>query len=179
MSARPRSGHRSALKPVLVVFGSIVLFIYGTVALLSQDPRWFLSRAEIPDPQRIVIRVDGEETELTAAESDYAPLVAATRRALSGFNNWAPGSMGLSESTLTEYQSQGTVIELYFDEAVDFHLPFPDGNPTALLMPIEGRHGGEGYVFRGRKGRWWAGQLIMSDPQPLNDALSALGYIQQ
>lgn len=177
MGARAKSRHGSALRPLIVVLGAIALFMYGTVALLSQDPRWFLSRAELPDPQRIVIRVDGEETVLTADAPDYDPLVAATREALSGFKNWAPGSMGLSEATLAEYQSQGTVIELYFAEPVDFHLPFPDGSPTALLIPIEGRHGGEGHVFRGKRGNWWAGQLTMSDPQPLIDALSTLGYV--
>ena len=62
--------------------------------------------------------------------------------------------------------------------AVDFHLPFYDGRPTALLIPIEGRLSGKGYVFRGRNGEWWAGQMCMSDSQPLFDALSTLGYIQ-
>ena len=179
MSARTGSSHRSALKPLFVVLGAIALFVYGTVALLSQDAKWFLSRADVPDPERIVIRVDGDETVLTPASADYGPLLAATKEALSGFKNWAPGSMGLSESTLTEYQSSGTILELYFDEPVDFHLPFPDGSPTALLLPLEGRHGGEGFVFRGKRGRWWAGHLIVSDPQPLMDVLSTLGYIQQ
>jgi hypothetical protein len=178
MSARARAGHRGCLKPMLVVFGAILVFAYVTVALLSHDPRWFLGRAELPDPVRIVVRVDGQETELTADVPDYALVLAATREALSGFSNWAPGSAGLSDETKEEYQRQGTIIELYFDEPVDFQLPFPDGNPTQLLMPIEGRLGGEGYVFRGRNGRWWAGQLTMSDPQPLYDVLAALGYTE-
>jgi hypothetical protein len=177
MRASSSSRHRSALRPVVVVLGAIILFIYGVVALLSQDPRWFRSRVEVPDPERIVIRVDGEATELTSTAPDYAPLLNATRRALSGFANWAPGTVGLSDATLTEYQSQGVILELYFDEPVDFQMPFPDGKPTALIMPIQGRLGGEGYVFRGRNGRWWAGQLTMSDPQPLYDILSALGYV--
>jgi hypothetical protein len=178
MGGRAQSRHRSALRPLAVILGAIGLFSYGTVALLSQDPLWFLSRAEIPDPQRIVIRVDGEETVLTPSAADYDLIVGAMREALSGFKNWAPGSTGLSEATLTEYQNHGIVLEFYFVEPVDFHLPFNDGNPTALLVPIQGRHGGEGYVFRGKHGSWWAGQLIMSNAQALNDALSALGYVQ-
>jgi len=55
---------------------------------------------------------------------------------------------------------------------VDFHLPFNDLQPTALLIPIEGQHAGHGYVFRGKNGIWLGGQMIMSDPQPLLDALS-------
>ncbi len=163
---------------MLVVFGAIVLFIYGVVALLSQDPRWFRSRVEMADPERIVIRVDGEETELTSTAPDYALILSAARQALSGFTNWAPGTVGLSEATLTEYQSHGVILELYFDEPVDFQMPFPDGKPTALIVPVQGRLGGEGYVFRGKNGRWWAGQLTMSDPQPFYDVLSALGYLE-
>jgi hypothetical protein len=163
---------------MLVVFGGILVSAYVTVALLSHDPRWFLGRAELPDPRRIVVRVDGQETELTADAPGYSLLLAATREALSGFSNWSPGSVGLSEATKEEYQRQGTIIELYFDEPVNFQLPFPDGNPTQLLMPIEGRLGGEGYVFRGKNGRWWAGQLTMSDPQPLYEALADLGYTE-
>lgn len=173
-----KSRHRGVLAPVLVIVGVVGFFACGTVTLLSQDPLWFLSRAVVPDPQRIVVRVDGEETVLTASAPGYDLIVEATRKAMSAFNNWAPGSMGLSKPTLEEYQHTGTILELYFAEPVDFHLPFNDGNPTALLFPIEGRHGGEGYVFRGKRDKWWAGQLTVSDPQPLLDALSTLGYIQ-
>jgi hypothetical protein len=84
----------------------------------------------------------------------------------------------LSEATLAEYQERGTILELYFDEPVDVHLPFDDGQPTALLIPIQGRHAGRGYVFRGKDGKWWVGQLVMSDSQPLLEALSTLGYVQ-
>lgn len=146
---------------------------------MSHDPLWFLSRAAVPDPQRIVIRVDGEETVLTASEPEYDVVLEATRRALSAFENWGLGSIGLSEPTLVEYRSHGTILELYFTEPVDFHLPFNDGRPTALLIPIEGRYGGEGYVFRGKYGKWWAGQLVVKDPQPLVDALAAQGYLQR
>jgi hypothetical protein len=160
----------------MFVVASVLLFGYGVIGLLSQDPLWFLSRAEIPDPKRILIRVDGEESTLTASSDGYGSIVAAARKALSAFSIWAPGSAGLSEATLEEFQTQGVVLELYFDEAVDFHLPFNDGQPTALFFPIMGRFEGKGYVFRGKSGKWWAGQLNMSDPQPLIDALSALGY---
>lgn len=174
-----KSGHQGVLKPLVVILGMIVLFAYGTVGLISQDPLWFLSTATVPDPRRIVIRVDGEETLLVASAPGYDSLVEATREALSAFTTWGLGSMGLSAPTLAELQNHGTILELYFAEPVDFHLPFNDGSPTALLIPIEGRYGGEGYVFRGRQGRWWAGQLTMKDPQPLVDALSALGFIQR
>jgi hypothetical protein len=144
---------------------------------MSIDPLWFVGGAWVPDPERIVIRVDGEETVLTAASPGYDLITDAAREAMSEFKNPAPLSAGLSEATLAEYQHRGTILELYFNEPVDFHTPFNDRKPTALLIPIEGRHAGQGYVFRGKNGAWWAGQMRMTDPQPLLDALSTLSYI--
>lgn len=106
-------------------------------------------------------------------------IVEDLKDAMSAFNNMSPLSAGLSEATLEEYQHRGTVLELYFNKPVDFHLPFNDLQPTALLIPIKGPLSGRGYVFRGKNGIWIGGQMIMSDPQLLFDTLSSLGYIQQ
>ena len=178
MAGRAKPRHRRLWLPLLVFAGTIGLLLYGVVALLSEDPLWFLGRAALSDPQRIVVRVDGEETLLTSFSPGYDVLFEATEKALSSFESLAPRSAGLSEETLAEYEQSGVILEMYFDAPVDFHLPFDDGRPTALLIPIQGRHAGQGYVFRGKGGRWWAGQLVMSNPQPLLDALAMLGYVQ-
>lgn len=171
--------HLNLLSPILAICGAIGFFAYGVIAMMSEDPLWFLGGVTMTDPERIVIRVDGQETVLTAGSPGYDLLVDASKEALSKFNNLAPRSMGLREVTLTEYQLRGIILELYFSEPVDFHLPFNDLQPTALLIPIEGRHAGHGFVFRGKNNKWLTGQMCMSDPQPLFDALSTLGYIQQ
>lgn len=169
---------KSLWEPVLIFVFIIAALVYGTVAAVSGDPLWFLGGATFPDPERIVIRVEGVETVLTRNSPGYEIMAKATRKALSSFKNSAPVALGLSDETLQEYQHRFTVLELYYSEPVDFHLPFNDGDPTALLIPIEGRHAGQGYVFRGGDGAWWARPLNMSDPQPIFDALAALGYIE-
>jgi hypothetical protein len=174
MASKP--GYQSILRPILAVFGSIFLFAYLTIALISQDPLWFLGRAVVPDPLQILIRVDGQEIVLTSSSVEYAELVSGVRASLSSFENWAPGSVGLSPPTLAEFQERGVILELYFAEPVNFRLPFNDGRPTALLIPIEGRYAGEGYVFRGKHGKWWAGQLVMKNPEPLLEALRRLNF---
>ena len=177
MRTRTRARHRELLVPISILVGAIGFCGYGIITVMSTDPLWFLGDASVPDPERIVIRIDGEETVLTADSPGYDLIVEATTEALSEFENLAPLSAGLSEATLAEYQHHGTILELYFNEPVDFHMPFDDHRPTALLIPIEGRHAGQGYVFRGKNGEWWAGQMRMSDPRPLLNALSALGYV--
>jgi hypothetical protein len=177
MEAYMPSQNKSLLEPILIFVVVIGLLVYGVVAAISGDLMWFLGRASLPNPERIVIRVDGEETVLTPYSPGYDLMVKATKNALSSFVNSAPIPLGLSDETIAEYQHNFTVLELYYDEPVDFHLPFNDGNPTALLIPIEGRHAGHGYVFRGGNGTWWARPLSMSDPQPIHNTLSTLGYI--
>ena len=168
---------KGLLEPILVFAGVFGLLVYGVVTAISGDTLWFLGGASLPDPQRIVVRVEGEETVLTANSPGYDIIVKATKKGLSSFVNSAPVPLGLSDETLEDYERRFTVLELYYDEPVDFHLPFDDGNPTALLIPIQGRHAGHGYVFRGGNGQWWHRPIQMTDPQPIFDALSALGYI--
>jgi hypothetical protein len=170
--------HQRLLVPLLIIFGTIGLFVYGIIAATSQDPLWFQGRAVLPGPTRIMIQADGRETVLTAASPGYDRVLDAARKALSSFRTAAPGSAGLSEATLAEFESQGVAMALYFDAPVNFRLPFNDGRPKALFIPIRGRFGGDGYVFRGDGQRWWAGQLVMRDPGPLVDALSELGYLE-
>jgi hypothetical protein len=173
-----KAKHQKLLPQMLVIFGAIGVFAYGVISTMSEDLLWFLGGATVPDPERIVLRVNGQETLLTAGSPGYDLIIEGLKDAMSDFNNMSPRSAGLSEATLEDYQHHGTILELYFSQPVNFHLPFNDLRPNALLIPIEGLHAGRGYVFRGKDGKWLAGQMLMSDPQPLLDALSTLGYIR-
>jgi hypothetical protein len=177
MRTNGQTKHRILLTSLLSVFGSILFCSYVAIAALSQDLLWFIGGTSVPNPEQILLRLNGKETVLEPGSVGYEEITTAVRGALAKFNNLSPLSVGLSEVTLDEYKQVGTVIELHFREPVNFHLPFYDGKPTSLLIPIEGRHAGKGYVFRGRDGNWWAGQMIMQNPQPIYTVLEDLGYI--
>ena len=98
MRTRTRSKHQTLLVPVLTLVGVIGLFAYAVIAAMSSDPLWFLGGASVPDPERIVVRVDGQEAVLTAASPGYELIVEAAREALSRFDNLSPRSAGLSET---------------------------------------------------------------------------------
>lgn len=169
---------KGVLEPILVCVIVIGVLVYAVCTAVTGDPKWFLGGASMPNPRQIVIRVDGEETVLTSNSNGYDIMVKATKKALSSFANSAPIPMGLSDETIEQYQHRFTVMELYFDKPVDFHLPFNDMDPTALLIPIRGRHAGKGWVFRGgQNGEWHPGPLTMTNPQPIFQALATLGYI--
>lgn len=170
---------KGVLEPLIVVVVVFGLIAYGVVAAVSGDFLWFRGGASLPKPSRIVIRVEGEETVLTANSPGFDIVADAAKQALSSFVNSGPIALGLSDETLTAYENEFTVLELYFDQPVDFHMPFDDGNPTQLLIPLQGRHSGHNYVFRGGNGQWWHRPLKMSDIQPIFNALSALGYMER
>ena len=73
---------RSLLEPLIVFIAVIGLLVWGAVTAISGDPKWFLGGASLPDPQRIVIRVEGEEAVLTRNSPGYDIVVRATKKAL-------------------------------------------------------------------------------------------------
>ena len=168
---------KSLLEPILTFVFVAAALMYGAVAAISGDMLWFLGGTSMPDPERIVIRVEGEETVLTENSPGYEMMAKATRKALGSFVNTTPIPLGMSDETIEEFKHRFTVLELYYPGPVDFHLPFDDGDPTALFIPIEGRHAGHNYVFRGGNGEWWARPLKMKDSAPIFNTMRTLGYI--
>ena len=85
---------KSIVEPILIFVLVIGLLMYTVITAITGDPKWFLGGASMPDPQRIVIRVNGDETVLTSNSIGYEIMVKATKKSLSSFQNSAPIPMG-------------------------------------------------------------------------------------
>lgn len=153
----------------------IVVF-YAINVLNTGNWLWFRSRAVNVKPARIVIVNHGERTVISPGHADFIPLSEAVETSLEKLNNTDLVGIGLSEQTLADYDSQSLILELYFDKPVVFNSMARTGEPTQLLIPINGRHSDGNYVFRGAKGEWWYGAVRMADPDPLMSALQSMGY---
>jgi hypothetical protein len=164
------------LEPVILFVVIGVLIVYVVNALNTQDWWWFRSQAVEVVPSRMVIVQDGERTTLVPGSPMFDRLAEAAQISLSHPNNTDLINLGISDDTLAFYESSGVLLELYFDRPVQFHTSYRTGEPTQLLVPIEGRHAGNGYFFRGDQGEWWFGAMRMADPAPLLDVMAALGY---
>jgi hypothetical protein len=105
---------------MLALLGAVTLCVYGVLAAMSADLLWFRGGAVVPDPTRLVIRVDGQESVLTPDSEGYGTMVEAVREALARFDNLAPLTAGISDKALAEYRHKGIILEIYFDEAVNF-----------------------------------------------------------
>lgn len=159
---------------LVLIAGSIIYFLN---VLNSGSWLWFQSKAAVLElPSRIVIINNGEQTVLQPGTDFYLEMSQATVDSLSKLSNTDLISIGLSDQTLEDYASDSFVVELYFDNPLKFNTLARTGEPTQLLIPIDGRHANGSYVFRGARGEWWFGAIRMADPSPLYTVLQQMGY---
>jgi len=175
MSPNPPSTSK-AIQPFIILLVMAVATFYLVNVFNTGDWLWFKSETVDARPSRIVIRDNGQETLYAPGYDGYEQLADAVELALSRLDNSALVDVGLSDTTLADYETSGVIMELYFDRPVDFHTQARIGEPTQLLIPLEGRHAGSGYVFLGARGEWWLGALRMADPSPLYATLTQMGY---
>lgn len=164
------------LKPFLLFVIVLAAIAYGIIALNSQNLLWFKSQTVNARPSRILILHYGEQTLMQPGSPGFDTLADAVEASLSEIRSTDLISIGLSPQTLADYQSSALVLQLLYDQPVNFQTLARTGRPTQLLIPIEGRHAGNGYFFRGDAGEWWYGAMRMGDPTPIYEALEQAGY---
>ncbi len=166
------------IEPFIFFALAIVVIIYAINALNTQDWLWFASQNVDATPDRIVIWDHGKQIVIQPGHEDYNELATAVHESLHQFSNTNLINLGFGEDTLDYYENDGILLELYYDTPVIYRASFRVGHPTQMLVPIEGRHAGQDYFFRGSEGTWWFGAMRMADPEPLFSALNKLGYWQ-
>ena len=166
------------VEPIIFFALALVVIIYSINALNTQDWLWFASGNVDATPDRIVIWDHGEKSVLQPGHEDYAELATAVHQSLHKFSNTNLINIGFGEDTLTYFEKDGVLLELYYNSPVPYRASFRVGQPTQMLVPIEGRHAGHDYFFRGAEGTWWFGAMRMADPAPLLSTLEEMGYWQ-
>jgi hypothetical protein len=145
-------------------------------ALNAGNLIWWLPVQPTFAPSRIVVRNRGETINFQPGMEGFTELQEGLQASLSSFDNADLVPVGLSEETLRRYHEEELVVEVYYPRNIRFNTIARMERVNQLLIPIEGSHAGNRYVFIGYNGRWLAGALVMSDDQPLHDALRELGY---
>lgn len=160
----------------------ITLAIFATLAFYflnvfnTGNWLWFRGGTTEINPSRIIIINEGERQVFQPGMANFDLIAEATAQSLNKFSNTDLIDIGLSEQTLADYDTSALIVEVYFDAPVQFNTLARTGEPTQLLIPINGRHAKGAYVFRGAQGEWWFGAIRMADPQPLYHALQQMGY---
>lgn len=166
--------HRISLwQPILIVVLFFGVVYYSIMAVNNSDFMWWWPWFE-EMPSEIVIYRAGQEAVVTPDSPDYAPLVQAINESLSRRTGYL--NLGLSESTVEEYMTEATVIELTYPELVSMHSQYRLVPFDGLLIPLEGRHSEWHVVFLSQYGQYIAGALQLATTDPIKDALADLGY---
>lgn len=162
--------------PILMAVLVVVLAVWLFYTFSTGNLLWFQSPERSYEPGRIVIHYYGTTVELEPGTEAFRAVERALNDSLASFRGRIP--IGLSEDTLSDYRQEEYVLEVFF--AYDIGPVIGLGVPVNhILIPIDGRHSGNGYVFVGNDGEWLASALIMEDPQLVVTALTNLGYTQR
>ncbi|HEY1407710.1 MAG TPA: hypothetical protein VF434_02160 [Promineifilum sp.] len=167
----------SILQPILTLLAAILLIAYVVGALNTGNWVWFLPIQPKFEPTRILVRDQGQSIEYRDGVTGFIELKRALDLALADFSNSDLVPLGLSDETLLEYNQSAVVVEVYYPEDIRFNTAVRMRNVNKLLIPIEGRHAGNRYIFLGTDGSWLTGAMVMADDAPLHEALRQLGHI--
>lgn len=145
-------GKVRVFEPLLILVIFIVLVIYLLNVFNTGNWFWFLNSATNTRPTYIVILDYGERINLEPGSPEFEVLADGIESSLSQLGNMDLITIGLSQETLSDYATKSLVLELHYDRPVIFNSLARTGEPTQLLIPIEGRHANAGYVFMGAQG---------------------------
>jgi hypothetical protein len=163
----------------LIIFALVAVGVIWLVGSLSTGNLvWWSPVQPTFDPSRIIIRDGGETHTLQPGMDGFNEVQQGLATSLSSFSNADLVPVGLSEETLQRYSEaeDELVVEVYYARNIRFNTAARMERVNQLLIPIEGTHAGNRYVFIGYNGNWLAGALAMADDSTLHAALQELGY---
>ncbi|RMG75333.1 MAG: hypothetical protein D6711_06875 [Chloroflexi bacterium] len=160
--------------PFLVAVVAILFAIWSYFVFITGNPIWFLATPErIYVPDRIVIHHYGTTTELTPDQDEFWNVNVALNEALGHFRGRV--SVGLSPATVEDYRTKEFVVELFFASDIGPVLGLSN-TINHLLIPVDGRHSNNHFVFAGENDQWLASAFVMADSQPIFAILDELDY---
>jgi len=160
-------------QPIVIVVLFFGVVYYGIMTVGNRDLLWWWSWFD-EMPTEIVTYHAGERTVITPDSPDYTPLVQAINESLSQRVGYL--HLGMGETALQEYATEGAAIELTYSGFVTMHSQYRLVPFDGLLIPLAGRHAEWYVVFFSREGQYVAGALQLATTDPIKDALVDLGY---
>jgi hypothetical protein len=166
-------------QPLLV----LALFAVGVIWLINTfntgNPLWFWPSQPEYRPSRIIIHHYGTATTLQPGMVGYEELTAALNESFANFVNAGLVDVGVSEETVARYYEQEFVLEITYPQTIEFNTAVRMTNVNQLLIPIDGRHSDQAYVFMGNNGFWLAGAMQLPGLGPIQSVLREQGYAEE
>ena len=155
---------------VLALF--IVAFVYFIPVLATGNFLWFLPVFDI-QPVNVIVYRDGERFDLYPGDPRFDDVTAASNELISNIVA-VHRTFGISDVGLEELYAEGTAVELFYAESLDFPTPVNLGGPNQLLIPLAGHYTINPVALRGFDGEYWGAALRLGDLGELQAVVEAL-----
>ncbi len=155
---------------VLVLF--IAAFVYFIPVLVTGNFLWFLRVFDV-QPERVIVYRGGEQIALFPGDPRFDEVTAASNRLISNIVA-VHSTFGISDVGLEDLYAEGTAVELFYAEPLDFPTPVNLGGPNQLLIPLSGHYTINPIALRGFDGEYWGAALRLGDLGELQAVVAAL-----
>jgi hypothetical protein len=155
---------------ILLLF--IAAFVYFIPVLATGNFLWFLPVFDV-QPERIIVFRDGEQLTLYPGDPRFDEVTAASNQLISDIVA-VHRTFGISDVGLEELYAEGTAVELFYAESLDFPTPVNLGGPNQLLIPLSGHYAINPLALRGFDGEYWGAALRLGDLGELQAVVVAL-----
>lgn len=154
----------------------LVLFIAGlayfTPVILTGNFLWFLPVFDV-EPRVIIVYRGGEQITLRPGDPGFDEVTAASNELISKIEA-VHRTFGISDVGLEDLRAEGTAVELFYDEPLDFPTPVNLGGPNQLLIPLSGHYAINPVALRGFDGDYWGAALRLGDLGELEAVVAGL-----
>ena len=157
---------------VLVLVLVVIALVYISPVVLTGNFLWFLPVFDV-EPMTIIVYRDGEQMTLVPGKPGFDGLTAASNELISNIKA-VHRTFGISDVGLEDLRAEGTAIELFYAEPLDFPTPVNLGGPNQLLIPLSGHYIINPVALRGFEGDYWGAALRLGDLTELQAIVAAL-----
>jgi hypothetical protein len=157
---------------VLVLVLVVAALVYFTPVVLTGNFLWFLPVFDV-EPAKIIVYRDGEQITLYPGDPGFDQITAASNELISDIKA-VHRTFGISDVGLEDLRAEGTAVELFYAESLDFPTPVNLGGPNQLLIPLSGHYTINPVALRGFEGEYWGAALRLGDLTALQASVVAL-----
>ena len=156
----------------LILLLVVVALVYFTPVLLTGNFLWFLPIFD-EQPTTIIVFREGEQLTLYPGDPGFDEVTSATNKLISKIEA-VHRTFGISDVGLEDLRAEGTAVELFYAESLDFPSPVNVGGANQLLIPLTGHYTINPVALRGFDGEYWGAALRLGDLTELQAVVAAL-----
>jgi hypothetical protein len=159
---------------VLILLLVIAALVYFTPVIQTGNWLWFIPAFDA-EAEEIIVYREGEQIVLHPDDASFDGVNGACNALISKIKA-VHHTFGISDIGLEQLRAEGTAVELFYAEPLDFPSPVNLGGANQLLIPLSGHYTTNPVAVRGFDGEYWGAALRVGDLGKLQAVVAALGH---